>query len=517
MIDDRAGEDGLGALEPTADIVASMTFPTRVERRWAWVVGLCSRPWVLWLDDDEIPSHGLLAALPELVSATDVTHYQLRRRWVWPDPGTALAEPPWESEFVPRLFRRDPALVWFPGIFHLPIKSFGPCRWVDAGVYHLDTVLNDVDARRAKAGVYERSRPGIRIVGRPLNDAFYVPESRPEPPRTTPIAAEDADVLRRIVESSSDPIVGAPPTGSVIRGTEEAVDALFHLPDGDVDQGLIEVVGSASPWLAGIERPVEILLHNLGSNRWPPGGLDIPEVNVSYRWYAPDGRLVVDGGLRTPLTAGLAPGAVERVVVEVIAPPTAGDYTLGLDLVREHVRWFGIEQRIDVTVAPRLTVGIVLDDLDEADWAVAVAAFLVDEHPAVTPLLLVRDPGAASARVGYEATHDPHAALFPGAGVVGILTGLGDARTAALPAVDALIVDGDALTGRRGVRAELRHALRLRAARRAGVPAAVASTGAFTGSGRVTRLFRVDPPVLAAGSTDALEGWLRGALAPAHD
>ena len=134
---------------------------------------------MLRLDDDEIPSHAFLDALPGLVGAQDVTHYQLRRSWVWPRPDTLLDEPPWASEFVPRLFRRDPALAVFPGIFHLPLKSIGPFRWVDSALYHTDLAVNDAAARRAKAEAYERRRPGIRIVGRPLNDAFYVPESAP--------------------------------------------------------------------------------------------------------------------------------------------------------------------------------------------------------------------------------------------------------------------------------------------------------------------------------------------------
>ena len=76
-VDDRAGEGGLGALEELADTVALFEFTSSIERQWEWIASLATGDWILWLDDDELPSPALVASLRGLVEATDVTHYLL--------------------------------------------------------------------------------------------------------------------------------------------------------------------------------------------------------------------------------------------------------------------------------------------------------------------------------------------------------------------------------------------------------------------------------------------------------
>ena len=110
----------------SADRLVSFEFADAIERQWAWIAAQASGDWLIWVDDDEIPSSGLLAELPALVAAEDVSHYQLRRRWVWPSPLETLADPPWEPEFVPRLIRLDPASSHSPGRSTCRCASPGP-------------------------------------------------------------------------------------------------------------------------------------------------------------------------------------------------------------------------------------------------------------------------------------------------------------------------------------------------------------------------------------------------------
>jgi hypothetical protein len=62
-------------------------------------------------------------------------------------------------------------------------------------------------------------------------------------------------------------------------------------------------------------------------------------VNLSYHWYDPSGKVVVWDGARTAL-AGIAPGEVRSVNATVVGPMTAGAYTLRFDIVHEGVTWF---------------------------------------------------------------------------------------------------------------------------------------------------------------------------------
>jgi hypothetical protein len=93
-----------------------------------------------------------------------------------------------------------------------------------------------------------------------------------------------------------------------------------------------------------------VAVENHGAQTWPWGFVNAPEIRVAYRWLAPDGEVRVAEGLRTPLPGPVRPG--ERAVVEAgVAAPGPGAYLLELDLVHEHVRWFGAAVRVPVTVA----------------------------------------------------------------------------------------------------------------------------------------------------------------------
>ena len=51
-----------------------------------------------------------------------------------------------------------------------------PGVFVEAPLWHLDTAVNSLSRRRAKAEAYELERPGMKVGGRAHNHAFYLPE-----------------------------------------------------------------------------------------------------------------------------------------------------------------------------------------------------------------------------------------------------------------------------------------------------------------------------------------------------
>jgi hypothetical protein len=151
-VDDRATAEEVASLEPLAD--ALWLFPHRdpIDSATPWLHSLCSGDWVLNVDHDEIPSAALLAALPSLLDAGDVTHYFLARRWLWPDAGSYLDEAPWGREAVPKLIRNDPVSLRFSDEFHRPIVVAGPGRYVEEPLWHADFLL-----RPGNSGVRRRS------------------------------------------------------------------------------------------------------------------------------------------------------------------------------------------------------------------------------------------------------------------------------------------------------------------------------------------------------------------------
>ena len=87
-------------------------------------------------------------------------------------------------------------------------------------------------------------------------------------------------------------------------------------------------------------------LTNRSQFPWP---IDLPtRVALSYRWTTPDGKVVVDNGLRTYPPKPVEPGALLEIAQEVAAPTTPGTYVLELDLVYEMVAWFSWRNDGDV-------------------------------------------------------------------------------------------------------------------------------------------------------------------------
>lgn len=499
-LDTSVDEELAHPLEGVADTLVRYPWADPVDRPVGWVHSLCTGDWILWLDDDEVPSAALLGSVRDVIAEEAVTHCFLPRRTLWRDAGHALVEPPWTPDFQLRLVRNDSRLVWFPGITHWPIQAIGPHRYLDTPLYHADLLLTTTEQRRAKVRRYETAAPGRRVAGLPMNDAYFLPEDR-EPVAVAPVDEPDRETLTRLLALEPWP-EPQPPRKPIRVATREEIDAHWHGAEAtdDLYRGRLELAEEPEAFAVGEERALLVRVTNLGTHVWPHDGIGWPAVRIGYRWLDDSDEVVVAEGLRTPLPEALAPGETRLVPIDVLAPPRAGRHALVLDLLHESVRWFGCEASVEIDVIPSLCVALLGED-DAA--ALEAAAALAESAPSVRPLVLAPAPERTTALHGYEAAADPRAYVLggaPGRGKVAAtasavtrasalvadaaLTRLGARPRFAAPVgaayldvlrrADALVVIGDAaLHGQRGEREALQQRAALLAARTLGLETAV--------------------------------------------
>jgi hypothetical protein len=298
----------------------------------------------------------LLALLPKLIEADDVLQYVFPRRWLYPDSRHWLNEEPWSSDRNIRLVRNISAFVRFEGIQHAEIELVWPHRYVETPIYHLDCILSTEEVRAAKVERYERLRPGLRTEqGYPVNNAYLPERYATQPAEAVPPEAQS--FIDEVVCTLGDGV------GGRRRGYRQWVGGhVTHVGRAEIDR---EWANRAIPesayratWLcqpdvphmrAGELRSIFVVLRNDGSERWPWGD-HWPEIRLATRWLTPDGSSMRYNSIRTPFTADVLPGAVVRQPMTLQAPPEPGRYLLELDVVHEHVRWFGCTLHVPVTV-----------------------------------------------------------------------------------------------------------------------------------------------------------------------
>lgn len=370
-LDDRADPEVEAALAAVADRVIRYPYAEPVDRPLGWIHAECRGEWVLTVDDDEIPSRALLDALPELVSARDVTHYWLPRRWLYPTADRYLDARPWRPDYQPRLVLNDRRVLVFSDETHVPVKVLGPGRYLAEGLYHADTLLNPLEAREAKARRYEALHPGKRVAGRPLNEAYYLPE-RSDPP-TRDVPADDLELIAAVL--------AAPPPSVAAHAEVEAADreeidrwwAGAELLDAAYAAGL-RLCEELPPLRARTAETVDVLVENRGGRPWRWEG----PIRLGSRWSS--GGTVVDG-VHAPLPADLPPGG-SQIVPLPLEPPGEGRWTLTVDLVHERVRWFDQPLTVEAEVRPRLLVA-VLDPGTTDALVETLAALDPEEEPLV--------------------------------------------------------------------------------------------------------------------------------------
>jgi hypothetical protein len=350
-VDSAGNLDALEACAGLADKRLTFEYADSPARYIGWVQHQCTGDWLLRLDDDEIPSRALLDALPELVADRRPTHYGLSRRWLHPDPGTYVLSPPWQPDYQLRLVRNVPGMWRFNGAVHTDATVLGERRLVDLPIYHADLLLLDVDARRRKAEGYERLRPEHMTEGVSVN-AIYVPEDW-EALATERVPSADRPLIDAVLDAPPAPPRSGEDAGApVVHASFAEVDAFNSTRTiaEDAYRARIEFVRPVVRVPAGIVREQEVRVENLGDDRWPWGPDAEPLIRLGYRWHAAGTGEVLGEGPRTPFTESVVPGAatLQKLTVEIPAHP--GRYVLEVDVVHEHVRWFGCEARLEVEV-----------------------------------------------------------------------------------------------------------------------------------------------------------------------
>jgi hypothetical protein len=348
-VDHRVDLDRLGAYEQIADRLLRFEY-SGDDLAPGWLHRRCTSEWVLTLAGDEVPSAALVAALPALCADLEIRQYWLPVRWVWPDPEHWLDELPWSPDFHNRLLRNDDHL-WFEGRTHSGAWPVLPARYVDAPIFHLDGVLLSEAERAAKASRYAAHRPGLVAPGGgELNERYYLPERHARLPLAD-VPPEDRERLAAVLGA---PAVAAPrpargPVEVGLRADFQAHRAGAALSDADY-AAAIRLLERDHRMLAGETRNVFVAVRNRGRATWPGGTGQPPEIRMSYHWRDGDGELLVHDGHRSPFPVAVAPGEECIVPVAVTAPADGGRLALGLDLVHEHVRWFGCETRVTMDV-----------------------------------------------------------------------------------------------------------------------------------------------------------------------
>jgi polysaccharide pyruvyl transferase WcaK-like protein len=386
------------------------------ERILPWVHAQCTGRWRLRLDADEVPSAAFLAALPDLIEADDVTHYYISRRWLYGDPDSFLSIAPWYPDFQLRLVRNDPSVDAPPSKVHELPTIDGARRFVDEGVYDLDLLVNSYEVRRRRASEYERVRPGVRSEGLGVNAGYYLPEGRAV--ETAPVPAEDRDgIARRLSPSPRTPSSGRARAEHVGQSAYEELWPERSLPPSAY-RARVESYAPPATITAAQDRRVFVRVTNDGTITLPRGAMSRPEIRLAYRFRASDDSIIEDG-TRTPFPAQVLAGESALVPVVVHAPTEPGEYTLEVDVVHEHVRWFDSVCRIPITVVlpRRLLIVAGYSPFRHVGEDAIVRAHLhrlAMTAPDVQPVLLAPDPVPIANRFGHRAEPDIRRLLYDG-------------------------------------------------------------------------------------------------------
>jgi len=345
---DASSTDATGALcRGYADKLFRIPPIRYAEEAAAWMGEQCTGDWILRLDDDELPSAGLIGALPRLLRDREVTHYWLPRRWViGREQARWIAQPPWWSDWQLRLFRNIRSIVRVPGGLHTSFVVQGGGRFCTEGsIYHFDLVYHSDLERRQKVERYERISPGNSLghlylppddralITRPLpsDDAPWAHE--PEPGRPTGLEA----LPGRRAPSRRD--VGGMGVRDVTRA-ELRRSGMQTCDDPTLFRAALECIDGPPVMTTGQWCWVDLDLRNESATAWPSRGLGVPRVRVGYRWFRPTGQMHVSEGWRTDLPHTLRPGETTRLPATVFAPEKPGRYILRWELAVEDVAWF---------------------------------------------------------------------------------------------------------------------------------------------------------------------------------
>ena len=220
--------------------------------------------------------------------------------------------------------RNVPGIWRFTGGVHEEAIVLGERRLVDLPIYHADLLLQGVDARRRKADRYERLRPDHLAQGVPVN-AIYVPEDW-EDLATEPVSMSDRAAIAAVLDAPD------PSRRPVDARREPVAEVSFaevnrfntNRPVGEgAYRARIEFVRPVIRMPVGIVREQEVVVENLGDERWPWGADAQPPIRLGCRWLSRATGEAIGEGPRTPFTETVEPGGSSLAKLVVEAPDRA--------------------------------------------------------------------------------------------------------------------------------------------------------------------------------------------------
>lgn len=338
--DSRVDDETLAAYGSLSDRLFRIEF-RRAERHLAWLCTQCKGRWILRMDGDEVPSAGFVRRLPDMLASRAVLQFWTTTTWLYPDAARSLAGPPWSEGFICRLVRNDGTLR-IRGSQHLHMDPVSPREYVEEPFYHLDLLTSSEEERRDKAIRYEVARPHLLAAsGGRINEAFYLPELR-ESLEFNDVPDEDRPLLKRALEGSWTQPSTAPISDMSVVSLEEMDRAWEErtVPESAY-RAKIEAVEPKASFTPSEQRHVFFRVANQGTERWPAQLDERPLIRLSYRWRNSDGSIHTAEGLRSAFSRRVDPGERILTPMHIAAPADSGEYILEVDVVHEHVRWFG--------------------------------------------------------------------------------------------------------------------------------------------------------------------------------
>lgn len=306
-----------------------------------WLSLQCEGDWIIRIDDDELFSERLVAALPSLMRDREVTHYWLRRRWMV-DETRWISQRPWWTDYQLRMYRNIPSIVHVSPRVHTIADVHGAARYVyDGSLYHMDFVYHGPRERREKAQKrYEDRAPGKGL------GHYYTPDQSSL--ETSSVPEDDPPVGPKLRvgwwDSSGRRVSG---TSRVTGARRVSLKEMRISGMHDFDQGprlfqaRIECMDCPPTMAAGQWYPVSLRLRNDSAAVWPlPGQGRAPEVRVGYHWLRTGGEIHEFRGHLTPIPHTLWPDETTRFPASVRAPEEPGNYVIQWDLAMKDVGWF---------------------------------------------------------------------------------------------------------------------------------------------------------------------------------
>ncbi|MBA2347136.1 MAG: hypothetical protein H0V81_02475 [Solirubrobacterales bacterium] len=351
-IDERGDGRMLAEADNLADRVLVLPAVPSMERYLGVLHGACSGEWILRVDDDELPSARLSAALPSLMAEPDLTHVWLPRHSAFPTPESCITSLPWAHDLHVRLVRNSPGLWRFSGRLHGNIEVLGPSRVASAPLLHALLLLRSVDERRALLKHYDALAADTGADAADWKN-LYLPEDVDDL-AFAPLDPADAAAIRRVMDAHAT--APRPRTIPSIHPRVTFTDTERWLEDRELGPedhaATLELIDAVQDGPAGSVQNVRVEVTNNGNGFLPRGPDPSPPVFVAYRWFGADESPVESHLPRTSLTETVAPGAATQLVVAIVLPRISGASRLVIELVHEHVAWFGVAASQWVTVQP---------------------------------------------------------------------------------------------------------------------------------------------------------------------